>query len=98
MSNQNNSLNTVTLLEQQCNPTKNTTYNLYVLGFASSTQPTNILSNLQRLKKERWGNKLLADTEKLLENPQIKILLSQTVEEEKSKEEKIDGDSNFNQL
>ncbi|NET27896.1 tetratricopeptide repeat protein [Okeania sp. SIO1I7] len=54
--------------------------------------------NLQRLKKELWGDKLLADAEKLLENPQIKTLLSQTVEEERSKEEKMDGDSNSNQL
>lgn len=78
MSNQNNSLNTVTLVKQQCNPTKNTTYNLYVLGFASSTQPTKSLSNLQRLKKELWGDKLRTDAEKLLENPQIKTLLPQT--------------------
>ena len=34
--------------------------------------------NLQRLKKELWGEKLLADAGKLLENPQIKALLSQT--------------------
>ncbi|NET77675.1 MULTISPECIES: hypothetical protein [Okeania] len=40
---------------------------------------------MQRLKKELWGDKLLADAEKLLENPQIKILLSQIVEEERSK-------------
>ncbi|MEB3340484.1 tetratricopeptide repeat protein [Okeania sp.] len=31
--------------------------------------------NLQRLKKELWGKKLLSDTAKLLENPQIKALL-----------------------
>ncbi len=34
--------------------------------------------NLQRLKKENWGEKLLADAAKLLENPQIKALLSQS--------------------
>ncbi len=49
-----------------------------MLGFGSSTQPTKSLGNLQRLKKELWGEKLLADTAKLLENPQIKTLLSQT--------------------
>ena len=33
---------------------------------------------LQRLKEELWGEKLLADATKLLENLQIKALLSQT--------------------
>ncbi|MBS9769733.1 MAG: tetratricopeptide repeat protein, partial [Trichodesmium erythraeum GBRTRLIN201] len=32
----------------------------------------------KRLKKELWGDKLIADAAKLLENPQIKALLSQT--------------------
>ena len=36
--------------------------------------------NLQRLKEELWGDKLLADAAKLLENPQIKILLSENEE------------------
>ena len=34
--------------------------------------------NLQRLKKELWGEKLLADAAKLLENPQIKTLLPES--------------------
>ncbi|MGD1714053.1 hypothetical protein [Dapis sp. BLCC M172] len=33
---------------------------------------------MQLLKKELWGDKLLADAAKLLENTQIKALLSQT--------------------
>ncbi|GGA48769.1 hypothetical protein [Okeania sp. KiyG1] len=36
--------------------------------------------NLQRLKKELWGDKLLEDAAKLLENPQIKVLLSENEE------------------
>ena len=36
--------------------------------------------NLQRLKKELWTDKLLADAAKLLENPQIKSLLSENKE------------------
>ncbi|MDE5090994.1 MAG: tetratricopeptide repeat protein, partial [Trichodesmium sp. St18_bin3_1_1] len=35
-------------------------------------------SSSKRLKKENWGDKLIADAAKLLENPQIKALLSQT--------------------